>query len=317
MKNTFKLFEIALIAVIGFLMIACDNNTGTNNNGGSTYTVTFVKNTTDNVTGLPSPITGVTDGAKITKPSADPVRSGFNFLGWFKEAATINAWDFATDIVIKNTTLYAKWIDENEEIIHKVDFETNGGTAVAQIKDVTSGTTITAPTAPTKDGYTFDAWYKEAALTNEWNFDSDTVTADITLYAKWNVIVPVFTVTFNSNGGTAVAQIIDVTSGTTITAPTAPTKGSFGSFDGWYKEAALTNEWNFDSDTVTANITLYAKWEAAFEIGDIGPGGGIIFYVTPNGFTVQGSPEGWSPAWTAYTAYYLEAAPENISETQQ
>jgi uncharacterized repeat protein (TIGR02543 family) len=34
-------------------------------------------------------------------------------------------------------------------------------------------------------GYTFGAWYNEAAFTTQWNFASDTVTANITLYAKW------------------------------------------------------------------------------------------------------------------------------------
>jgi uncharacterized repeat protein (TIGR02543 family) len=37
----------------------------------------------------------------------------------------------------------------------------------------------------TKGGYTFDGWYTEAALTTPWNFAGDTVTASITLYAKW------------------------------------------------------------------------------------------------------------------------------------
>ncbi|MGN0153798.1 MAG: InlB B-repeat-containing protein [Lachnospiraceae bacterium] len=32
-------------------------------------------------------------------------------------------------------------------------------------------------------------------------------------------------------------------------------------FQGWYKEAACTNEWDFDNDTVNSDITLYAKWK--------------------------------------------------------
>jgi uncharacterized repeat protein (TIGR02543 family) len=44
------------------------------------------------------------------------------------------------------------------------------------------------PTAPTKSGYTFEGWYKEATLTNAWDFETDTVTEDITLYAKWEMI---------------------------------------------------------------------------------------------------------------------------------
>jgi len=59
------------------------------------------------------------------------------------------------------------------------------------------------------------------------------------------------------------------------------------------------------------------------QIGDTGPGGGIIFYVADGGgsparnpFIVPASPDGYTPAWTAYTAYYLEAAPVDISGTQ-
>ena len=47
------------------------------------------------------------------------------------------------------------------------------------------GVSISEPTAPTKTGYTFAGWYKDENCTTQWNFGSDTVTEDITLYAKW------------------------------------------------------------------------------------------------------------------------------------
>ena len=47
------------------------------------------------------------------------------------------------------------------------------------------GTKITEPTAPTLTGYTFSGWYTEAGCTTAWNFSSDTVSGDTTLYAKW------------------------------------------------------------------------------------------------------------------------------------
>ena len=68
--------------------------------------------------------------------------------------------------------------------IYTVTFESNGGTTVSAIT-VESGNTITEPTAPTKDGYTFEGWYKETGLTNKWNFGTDKVTGNITLYARW------------------------------------------------------------------------------------------------------------------------------------
>jgi uncharacterized repeat protein (TIGR02543 family) len=124
---------------------------------------------------------------------------------------------------------------------------------------VTSGGTVTAPATMTKDGYIFGGWYKEAALTNQWDFATNTVTANIILYARW---LSTYTVTFEANGGAPVPAARTVTEGGTVTAPAAMTKDGY-IFGGWYKETALTNRWDFVTDTVTANITLYARWRLA------------------------------------------------------
>ena len=50
----------------------------------------------------------VYEGDKVTKP-ADPTADGWTFVGWCKEEACRNAWDFDKDTVTGNTTLYAKW----------------------------------------------------------------------------------------------------------------------------------------------------------------------------------------------------------------
>ena len=70
-------------------------------------------------------------------------------------------------------------------VLCTVTFDSQGGSAVASLTNVRSGSGIIAPTAPTLDGKTFNGWYKEAACTNAWDFSTDTVTADTTLYAKW------------------------------------------------------------------------------------------------------------------------------------
>lgn len=44
-----------------------------------------------------------------TKPSPDPVWSGYTFGGWYKESSCINLYDFTTSVT-SNLTLYAKWI---------------------------------------------------------------------------------------------------------------------------------------------------------------------------------------------------------------
>jgi uncharacterized repeat protein (TIGR02543 family) len=82
----------------------------------------------------------------------------------------------------------------------------------------------------------------------------------MTLYVKWTP--KTYTVTFNSSGGSTVANLTNVEHNTLIVAPTAPTKTGFD-HDGWYKDAEFTDEWDFAIDTVTEGITLYTKWKEA------------------------------------------------------
>jgi len=81
------------------------------------------------------------------------------------------------------------------------------------------------------------------------------------------VIAPTrYTVTFDSQGGSAVAPIT-VISGNSIAVPAAPTKEG-DSFSGWYKDAGLTDAWNFSTDKVLGDITLYAKWTNSASTGE-------------------------------------------------
>lgn len=68
------------------------------------------------------------------------------------------------------------------------------------------------------------------------------------------------TVTFNSNGGSSVASM-DVNNGDKLIRPTNPILSGYD-FVGWYKDSGLTTAWDFTTDTVTGNVTLYAKWNA-------------------------------------------------------
>ena len=115
---------------------------------------------------------------------------------------------------------------------------------------------LTAPAAPTKEGYRFDGWYyANNGGEAKWNFDTDTVTRAMTLKAEW---VQTYTVTFETSGGSAVDPVT-VDAGSTVTKPADPMKSGHN-FGGWYKDSALQTPWNFDADTVTAKTMLYAKW---------------------------------------------------------
>lgn len=67
---------------------------------------------------------------------------------------------------------------------YTIVFDTNGGSIVSE-QGVTGGDKIIEPGDPTKFGYEFDGWYTDEECTQIWTFETDTVTGNLTLYAKW------------------------------------------------------------------------------------------------------------------------------------
>jgi uncharacterized repeat protein (TIGR02543 family) len=72
---------------------------------------------------------------------------------------------------------------------------------------------------------------------------------------------PTYTVTFNSDGGSAVPAKTGVAKWATITLPAAPTKAGFV-FGGWFTEANGGGTEFTAATTISANITVIAKWTA-------------------------------------------------------
>ncbi len=70
-----------------------------------------------------------------------------------------------------------------------VTFDAGEGVEVAPAT-VDYGGLLTAPEAPKQKGYTFEGWYKDAELTEPWNFETDVIEDDTTLYAKWTEGAP-------------------------------------------------------------------------------------------------------------------------------
>ena len=154
---------------------------------------------------------------------------------------------------------------------HSVTFESNGGTTVAS-ETVAHGVAVTEPAAPTKTGYNFAGWYSDSALTTPYVF-TDAVLADVTLYAKWDIIN--YTITYNMNGGTNAEN-----NPTTYTVETGfklayPTKDSF-TFLGW----TMNGGKDIIKDVVvsagsTGPATFTAQWSyTGGSAGSSGGGGG-------------------------------------------
>lgn len=71
--------------------------------------------------------------------------------------------------------------------VYTVTFDSQGGSKIPEkIVDENENLDEKQLEIPEKDGFIFEGWYKEANCINPWNFE-DSVTKDITLYAKWSI----------------------------------------------------------------------------------------------------------------------------------
>lgn len=195
----------------------------------------------------------VENGAKATKP-ADPTAEDYSFQGWYTDTRYTMEYDFSKEVT-EDTTVYAKWVKKPI-----VSFNRNGhGTAPAS-QTVELNGKATKPADPTAEGYVFRGWYTTAACTTEFDFNTP-ITADTTLYAKWN---ETYAVTFNvgDHGTAPTAQTVE--NGGKATKPENPTAKGWR-FDGWYTDERCTARYDFDK-AVTANTTLYAKWTQLFTL---------------------------------------------------
>ena len=173
-------------------------------------------------------------GTLATRPDTPAATPGYTFGGWNKADGT--AWDYASDKVTDNITLYAKWAENT----YTITFDTAGGSEIAPITQ-DYGTVITAPADPTREGYTFIGWDKEIPTTMP--------TKNMTVTAQWEINQ--YTITFDTNGGSEIAPITQ-DYGTAITAPADPTREGY-TFIGWDTEIPRTMP--------AENMTITAQWK--------------------------------------------------------
>jgi len=180
-------------------------------------------------------------------------RIGYDFDGWRVTSGNVTISDTNTFIMPANpVVLVADWITTT----YVVTFNSQGGSLIDDTI-VNHGTHIVEPSSPTLDFHVFAGWYSDEATTTAWDFDTDVVTSDTTLFARWELVTHV--VTFNTQGGTLVSDT-NVYHGTHVIEPSSPTL-AFHTFMGWYSDEATTIAWDFDTDVVTSDTTLFARWE--------------------------------------------------------
>ncbi|MFB9330040.1 InlB B-repeat-containing protein [Paenibacillus aurantiacus] len=214
----------------------------------------------------------VREGDKATRPTTDPTRSGYLFDGkWYTDSSFTQEYNFDSPVVntlgddqIYAMTLYAGWIElEADKFL--VEFNSQGGSKVMSIPNVVSGSTITEPAPPVRNGYTFGGWYKDAAFTNAWNFDADTVAATTTLFAKWELAS--YAIAYRDGADSAVMPGSEPATYTVETATfdlSDPSPKEGHTFDGWYTDPQFRPSAKLTSVKVgsVGDLTLYARFKA-------------------------------------------------------
>ena len=206
---------------------------------------------------------------EIGLPDA-PQKEGFTFDGWYSDKGT---WQselmqdtFSERALTENIDVYAHYIPTDTPLPseYTITFYIDGSASDAI---QTSGNeTLTLPSAPNKDNYTFEGWFFDNGTwkkeLTETTYADKPLTTDVSVFAYYKKTEATdpeppqkYTVQFDTDGGTAVnAMTVSVIE----QSPSTTRKGY--TFDGWYTENTFTNKVTFPYEVMKAQ-TLYAKWK--------------------------------------------------------
>ncbi len=172
---------------------------------------------------------------RIQRPYEEPIREGYYFRGWYKDADCTQMWDF-DDPIPGNMTLYAGW--DILSYVIRVRLE-NGEQDI--IINQNYGTPVTVPDDPTREGYTFIGW--------DIPFPAKMPAKITTITAQWTINQ--YTITFDTAGGSEIDSI-EQDYDTAITAPDAPTKEGY-TFIGW--------DTTVPKKMPAKDMTVKARWQ--------------------------------------------------------
>ena len=193
---------------------------------------------------------------------SDPTKAGYTFLGWLVNGESTARKDLTLrkEAYLDNITLTATW----EQNPYKITWNVNEGdklTGEGYTVEAFYGNPITAPSDPTRRGYTFGGWYTDGsnfAENTKFKTGDKMPEGDVTYYAKWTAIE--YTITYNLDGGTNVsgnpAQYTVETGKITLL---DPTKTGYR-FDGWYTDDTYSTKVTEIAADSTGGVTLWAKW---------------------------------------------------------
>lgn len=262
-----KLISIALVLLLALTLSSCvDNKTYD-----ESIKVIYFANSNGDVN--PDTVLDLKTGDKLTEPT-EPVRSGYEFIGWYTDLELENEWNFDTDTVgEKSFTLLAGWVPA----VYSITYILNGGEITGEYPvEYRPGEFFITPTAR-REGFNFVSWYEY-----EWIDESSTLAGDpgvtsidadrfgdIILHAHWEVIRIKINFRVEYPGDEAdepdkpSAEFLDY--GELIDFPQLEDTDDYR-FLGWHSSKQVREDsfWYINGEPITrlsTNIYAYALWE--------------------------------------------------------
>ena len=226
------------------------------------------------------------DTTEVLDGVVTPNMECYRFLGYFSQQSGGTKYidadgTFTADLyaltISSPLTVYAQWefvsykatLDPGDGAADVLSFYCDGTAATFYADDLLAGEPITAVAVPVRAGHDFTGyWTAETGGTKYVAADGaiacGAFSADVQLYAQWQVRT--YTATFDYNGGSGSAASKTVTWGVAIgtlpTPSTSPDRDG-AEFGGWQVDGEpvdATTVWRWDRDA-----TVKAKWITAFQ----------------------------------------------------
>ena len=258
------------------------------------YMVTFEGGGAD-TNAIPGTMTVTRPALALSNLPSVPVLAGFSFGGWFTGVNGTGSRLTVDTVISSNLRVYPCWTST-------LCFDSMGGTTVTALSHAGSNWLSSKPEDPEKTGSDFTGWYLDSACTIPWDFTTDYISSNTTLYAGWSASS--YTVSYycaDSTNGT-VPPITNYLPGETVVV--SANVGNLICDQNGIPSLNLFWATNYDGTAPdlepgngsfvmpSNNIVLYARWDA---LGATGPGGGTVYH--DKGY--------YSDGWR-----YLEAAPD-------
>ena len=182
-----------------------------------------------------------------------PIREHHRFIGWYDARIGGTRVQASTRMPAGNLTIFARW----EPIMRTITWNAGSSVTNPQSWSRQQGTQLsTALPTVTRTNYTFDGWWTSATGGTRVNTTTQVPSNNVTYFARW---IANRTVTFNSNGGSAVNPATrTVVQGRTIGTLPTPTRTNY-TFDGWFTTATGGNRVTANT-VVQNNMTVFARW---------------------------------------------------------